>query len=188
MGRGVIHALMACCSLCCSFFRLSPQSLSLFQNFDLFLWACRRFKDKKDGVEAEVDPERDQRTVFAYQVSQRFSHSYYYENSMYVYFSNSSLCVLCMPWSQMPLKATERDVYEFFTKAGKVRRAVFHTNVPNKMLGSCLLALQHHKLVVFSRGNICGRQVGQSTGELDSLMCCFGHVCMRDMWLNIYKL
>ncbi|PKA61516.1 29 kDa ribonucleoprotein A, chloroplastic [Apostasia shenzhenica] len=47
----------------------------------------RRFREKKDG-EAEVDPERDQRTVFAY---------------------------------QMPLKATERDVYEFFSKAGKVR-------------------------------------------------------------------
>lgn len=30
---------------------------------------CRRYKDKKEGaVEPEVDPERDQRTVFAYQV------------------------------------------------------------------------------------------------------------------------
>ncbi|BAT73301.1 hypothetical protein VIGAN_01077400 [Vigna angularis var. angularis] len=48
----------------------------------------RRFRDKKDAVEPEADPERDQRTVFAY---------------------------------QMPLKATERDVYEFFSKAGKVR-------------------------------------------------------------------
>uniref|UniRef100_A0A7N0T909 RRM domain-containing protein n=1 Tax=Kalanchoe fedtschenkoi TaxID=63787 RepID=A0A7N0T909_KALFE len=48
----------------------------------------RRFKDKKDGGEPEADPERDQRTVFAY---------------------------------QMPLKANERDVYEFFSKAGKVR-------------------------------------------------------------------
>ncbi|KAF3535927.1 hypothetical protein F2Q69_00018630 [Brassica cretica] len=46
----------------------------------------RRHRDKKD--EPEADPERDQRTVFAY---------------------------------QMPLKATERDVYEFFSKAGKVR-------------------------------------------------------------------
>ncbi|KAF8082838.1 hypothetical protein N665_0805s0008 [Sinapis alba] len=46
----------------------------------------RRHKDKK--YEPEADPERDQRTVFAY---------------------------------QMPLKATERDVYEFFSKAGKVR-------------------------------------------------------------------
>ncbi|CAH9070401.1 unnamed protein product [Cuscuta europaea] len=48
----------------------------------------RRFKDKKETVEPEADPERDQRTVFAY---------------------------------QMPLKATERDVYEFFSQAGKVR-------------------------------------------------------------------
>ncbi|KAM7275642.1 hypothetical protein ACFE04_017508 [Oxalis oulophora] len=48
----------------------------------------RRFKDKKEMGEAEADPERDQRTVFAY---------------------------------QMPLKATERHVYEFFSKAGKVR-------------------------------------------------------------------
>ncbi|CAI9284427.1 unnamed protein product [Lactuca saligna] len=47
-----------------------------------------RLKDKKDAVEPEADPERDQRTVFAY---------------------------------QMPLKATEWDVYEFFSKAGKVR-------------------------------------------------------------------
>ncbi|XP_073279914.1 uncharacterized protein [Primulina huaijiensis] len=47
----------------------------------------RRFKDKKEAVEAEADPERDQRTVFAY---------------------------------QMPLKATERDVYNFFSQAGKV--------------------------------------------------------------------
>ncbi|CAA3029015.1 RNA-binding 39 [Olea europaea subsp. europaea] len=48
----------------------------------------RRFKDKKEATEPEADPERDQRTVFAY---------------------------------QMPLKATERDVYEFFSQAGKVR-------------------------------------------------------------------
>ncbi|KAI3824414.1 hypothetical protein L1987_05873 [Smallanthus sonchifolius] len=48
----------------------------------------RRLKDKKEALEPEADPERDQRTVFAY---------------------------------QMPLKATEWDVYEFFSKAGKVR-------------------------------------------------------------------
>ncbi|KAG1369821.1 RNA-binding protein 39 [Cocos nucifera] len=46
----------------------------------------RRYKEKKEVVEPEADPERDQRTVFAY---------------------------------QMPLKATERDIYEFFSKAGK---------------------------------------------------------------------
>ncbi|XP_072972113.1 uncharacterized protein [Typha angustifolia] len=48
----------------------------------------RRYKEKKEIAEPEADPERDQRTVFAF---------------------------------QMPLKATERDVYEFFSRAGKVR-------------------------------------------------------------------
>lgn len=49
----------------------------------------RRYKEKKEeGTEPEVDPERDQRTVFAYQIS---------------------------------LKADERDVYEYFSRAGKVR-------------------------------------------------------------------
>ncbi|KAB2602381.1 RNA-binding protein 39-like [Pyrus ussuriensis x Pyrus communis] len=49
----------------------------------------RRHKDKKEeGTEPESDPERDQRTVFAYQIC---------------------------------LKADERDVYEFFSRAGKVR-------------------------------------------------------------------
>ncbi|XP_027075303.1 uncharacterized protein [Coffea arabica] len=55
---------------------------------ELEMRESRRFKEKKEAVEPEADPERDQRTVFAY---------------------------------QMPLKATERDVYEFFSKAGKVR-------------------------------------------------------------------
>ncbi|XP_028093454.1 RNA-binding protein 39-like isoform X3 [Camellia sinensis] len=50
--------------------------------------SSKRHDKKKEAVEPEADPERDQRTVFAY---------------------------------QMPLKATERDVYEFFSKAGKVR-------------------------------------------------------------------
>ncbi|TYH28716.1 hypothetical protein ES288_A02G166000v1 [Gossypium darwinii] len=55
---------------------------------DIDIRDSRGFKDKKEATEPEADPERDQRTVFAY---------------------------------QMPLKATERDVYEFFSKAGKVR-------------------------------------------------------------------
>nr|XP_043631398.1 RNA-binding protein 39 [Erigeron canadensis] len=55
---------------------------------ELELRESRRLKDKKEVAEPEADPERDQRTVFAY---------------------------------QMPLKATEWDVYEFFSKAGKVR-------------------------------------------------------------------
>lgn len=29
----------------------------------------RRFKEKKEAVEPKVDPKRDQRTVFAYQVA-----------------------------------------------------------------------------------------------------------------------
>ncbi|KAI8533192.1 hypothetical protein RHMOL_Rhmol11G0278200 [Rhododendron molle] len=50
---------------------------------------CRRPKEKKEEVaQPEADPERDQRTVFAYQIS---------------------------------LKADERDVYDFFSRAGKVR-------------------------------------------------------------------
>ncbi|XP_057820800.1 uncharacterized protein LOC131033586 [Cryptomeria japonica] len=49
----------------------------------------RRFKERKEEApEPEADPERDQRTVFAYQIC---------------------------------LKADERDVYEFFSRAGKVR-------------------------------------------------------------------
>ncbi|XWS62622.1 hypothetical protein CRYUN_Cryun06bG0027000 [Craigia yunnanensis] len=55
----------------------------------ILLQKCWMYKDKKEEVaEPEVDPERDQRTVFAYQIS---------------------------------LKANERDVYEFFSRAGKVR-------------------------------------------------------------------
>uniref|UniRef100_A0A0D6R0A3 RRM domain-containing protein n=1 Tax=Araucaria cunninghamii TaxID=56994 RepID=A0A0D6R0A3_ARACU len=49
----------------------------------------RRFKERKEEpAEPEADPERDQRTVFAYQIC---------------------------------LKANEKDVYEFFSRAGKVR-------------------------------------------------------------------
>ncbi|QCE08710.1 RNA-binding protein 39 [Vigna unguiculata] len=49
----------------------------------------RRHKEKKEeATQPDADPERDQRTVFAYQIS---------------------------------LKADERDVYEFFSRAGKVR-------------------------------------------------------------------
>ncbi|KAI0493980.1 hypothetical protein KFK09_024110 [Dendrobium nobile] len=48
----------------------------------------RRREKKDEGAEPEADPERDQRTVFAYQIC---------------------------------LKADERDVYEFFSRAGKVR-------------------------------------------------------------------
>jgi hypothetical protein len=55
--------------------------------YDSFAYClCRRRKE--EAGEPEADPERDQRTVFAYQLS---------------------------------LKADERDVYEFFSRAGKVR-------------------------------------------------------------------
>ncbi|KAH1231231.1 RNA-binding protein 39 [Glycine max] len=55
----------------------------------LFISLVTRHKEKKEeATEPEADPERDQRTVFAYQIS---------------------------------LKADERDVYEFFSRAGKVR-------------------------------------------------------------------
>ncbi|XP_062178154.1 uncharacterized protein LOC133882928 isoform X3 [Alnus glutinosa] len=66
--------------------------IMLFPMFSLPLIATsfsRRYKEKKEEVtEPEADPERDQRTVFAYQIC---------------------------------LKANERDVYEFFSRAGKVR-------------------------------------------------------------------
>ncbi|XP_024989741.1 RNA-binding protein 39-like isoform X2 [Cynara cardunculus var. scolymus] len=76
--------------------KLANSGFHLHHTRDEFRWddlqiliVCRRYKDKKEGaVEPEVDPERDQRTVFAYQIS---------------------------------LKADERDVYEFFSRAGKVR-------------------------------------------------------------------
>ncbi|TXG64872.1 hypothetical protein EZV62_011866 [Acer yangbiense] len=68
-------------------------SRTVFHGFGLFThsgeFVMLRHKEKKeDGVEPEADPERDQRTVFAYQIS---------------------------------LKADERHVYEFFSRAGKVR-------------------------------------------------------------------
>ena len=37
-----------------------------------FNLSCRRFRDKKEAAEPEADPERDQRTVFAYQVYWKF--------------------------------------------------------------------------------------------------------------------
>ena len=39
----------------------------------------RRYKEKKeDGAEPEVDPERDQRTVFAYQVQMHLECLFYH--------------------------------------------------------------------------------------------------------------
>ncbi|CAK9147106.1 unnamed protein product [Ilex paraguariensis] len=65
----------------------------------------RQHKDKKEEVAGpEADPERDQRTVFAYQ-----------------FITGASVTICCCPqiW-QISLKADERDVYEFFSRAGKV--------------------------------------------------------------------
>lgn len=39
-----------------------------FSHYVASRFGGRRFKDKKENVEPEADPERDQRTVFAYQV------------------------------------------------------------------------------------------------------------------------
>ena len=47
------------------------QKKILLPCFSHYIETCiggRRFKDKKEVVEPEADPERDQRTVFAYQV------------------------------------------------------------------------------------------------------------------------
>ncbi|XP_078441961.1 uncharacterized protein LOC144711784 isoform X2 [Wolffia australiana] len=64
------------------------RDILIIWDFD-FLKDSWRHKDKKEeAAEPEADPERDQRTVFAYQIN---------------------------------LKADERDVYEFFSRAGKVR-------------------------------------------------------------------
>ncbi|GMP37484.1 hypothetical protein CsSME_00009137 [Camellia sinensis var. sinensis] len=67
---------------------LSNSRILLLKYFNYFKEQIR-YKEKKEEVaEPEVDPERDQRTVFAYQIS---------------------------------LKADERDVYDFFSRAGKIR-------------------------------------------------------------------
>ncbi|KAI9123413.1 hypothetical protein K1719_004713 [Acacia pycnantha] len=63
-------------------------TLSTIASLHLFCCRMRPKEKKEEAAEPEADPERDQRTVFAYQIS---------------------------------LKADERDVYEFFSRAGKVR-------------------------------------------------------------------
>ncbi|CAI9271955.1 unnamed protein product [Lactuca saligna] len=74
-----------------------------------------RLKDKKEA-EPEADPERDQRTVFAY---------------------------------QMPLKATEYDVYEFFSKAGKFPLVVHDQLIYTSKCSSIdFLVSQHDSIIV----------------------------------------
>ncbi|KAF8410382.1 hypothetical protein HHK36_002910 [Tetracentron sinense] len=66
-----------------------PRTWPLYRLEKEFAAILELHKEKKEEVvEPEADPERDQRTVFAYQIS---------------------------------LKADERDVYDFFSRAGKVR-------------------------------------------------------------------
>lgn len=53
----------------------------------------RRFKDKKEAAEPEADPERDQRTVFAFQVcnllfSPCFTHHKYLSHFDFPVFSS----------------------------------------------------------------------------------------------------
>ncbi|PPD97594.1 hypothetical protein GOBAR_DD05378 [Gossypium barbadense] len=60
----------------------------------------RRFKDKKDAVEPEADPVEGPENCFC--------------------LPGRYIAIFAFIF-KMPLKATERDVYEFFSKAGKVR-------------------------------------------------------------------
>lgn len=48
---------------------------------NVFFPPHRRHKEKKeDGTEPEADPERDQRTVFAYQVNLLLGHDIFQKN------------------------------------------------------------------------------------------------------------
>ncbi|KAJ0097165.1 hypothetical protein Patl1_27667 [Pistacia atlantica] len=103
----------------------------------------RRYKEKKEVVEPEADPERDQRTVFAYQV----------EGYDLIKGLSSTIILL------MPLKATERDVYEFFSKAGKVRdvRLIMDRNSRrSKGVGikfNCILKFTSNAIMMRDGGN-----------------------------------
>lgn len=108
----------------CNIVLLFNNSFALF--FSLY-WTCiggRRFKDKKEVVEPEADPERDQRTVFAYQVICIYVFEMQVSINVINVFCLFAL-LLWIWWWQMPLKATERDVYEFFSRAGKVGGILF---------------------------------------------------------------
>lgn len=80
-----------CCGILC-YFLLCTMNFKVFFPFSLFFvffLPCRRYKEKKEEVaEPEADPERDQRTVFAYQVS------------LYI-LTNYDFCFLCI--CNMPL-------------------------------------------------------------------------------------
>lgn len=79
---------------------------------------CRRIKEEKEEVpESEADDERDKRTVFAYQVVKLGIASFL---SLFLYPFNLLTSLLHWPTLQISLKADEKDVYEFFSRAGKV--------------------------------------------------------------------
>lgn len=69
--------------------------------------SCRRHKEKKDdGTEPEADPERDQRTVFAYQV-QDISHAYILSlitNSLFTAFCMHITCFYNKQFDRFVLK------------------------------------------------------------------------------------
>lgn len=112
---------------------------------NVFSPSHRRYKDKKDeAAEPEADPERDQRTVFAYQVNLLLGHeifqSFFFILHIFLFmkkyifirtfkFHFNTYCIFLITscqltfsasLGQISLKATERDVYEFFSRAGKV--------------------------------------------------------------------
>lgn len=62
------NSCIFCFTCYCHLFTFCDDDIT-FINF----LCCRRYKEKKEEVtEPEADPERDQRTVFAYQVKQAF--------------------------------------------------------------------------------------------------------------------
>lgn len=68
-GYTIIDSCIFCCDMFLSFVNILSIIIQLFVNFPFL--CCRRYKDKKEeATEPEADPERDQRTVFAYQVKQ----------------------------------------------------------------------------------------------------------------------
>ena len=65
-------------------------------------------------AEPEADPERDQRTVFAYQVIEMPLNCIVL---LWLVCTCTLLtCKFCLQFSQISLKADERDVYDFFSR------------------------------------------------------------------------
>ncbi|KAK9944191.1 hypothetical protein M0R45_009769 [Rubus argutus] len=107
----------------------------------------RRYKDKKEeATEPEADPERDQRTVFAYQIC---------------------------------LKADERDVYDFFSRAGKVRdvRLIMDRN-SRRSKGVGYIEFYDAMSVPMAIATLCGvgGMIGHILVELEGCFGAFGPV------------